>query len=126
MKVFLASIFEHEKKKINTINYIICSDKYLLQTNIRFLNHNYYTDVITFDLTDDCKIGIKAEIYLSADRIKDNAKEMNLRFKEEFLRVAIHGSLHLCGYEDSTPKLKRQMKEIEDFYLNKFIVPRET
>ncbi|MFM9635026.1 rRNA maturation RNase YbeY, partial [Streptomyces galilaeus] len=78
------------------IHYIFCSDAYLLAINQQFLNHDYYTDIISFDLSVSDKIS--AEIYISLERIKDNAQKMGVPYKKELLRVIIHGALHLCGY----------------------------
>ena len=106
-----------EKKDLNHLNYIFCSDNALLEINRTYLDHNFYTDVITFDLSSSPK-EILADIYISVDRIKENAKSLNLFFKEEFHRVMFHGLLHLCGYNDKTKSQKELIRKKEDFYLN--------
>jgi probable rRNA maturation factor len=106
-----------EKKNLNNLNYIFCSDRALLEINRNYLAHNFYTDVITFDLSSSPK-EILADIYISVDRIKENAKSLNLLFGEEFHRVMFHGLLHLCGYNDKTKSQKKLIRKREDLYLN--------
>ena len=118
LKSFIESLFTREKKKISSINYIFCSDKKLLAINQQFLNHDFYTDIITFDLSDSDLI--QAEVYISIDRIRDNAKKLNTTFKSELHRVIFHGSLHLCGYRDKTKGEQAEMRKKEDFYLSQY------
>ena len=127
VKRFLANIFSKEKMQLETLNYIFCSDQELLSINQQFLMHDFYTDIISFDLSVDSK-GVSGEIYISIDRVKDNAKENGVSFKNELLRVIFHGALHLCGFKDKKKSEKEQMTIKEDYYLNKFqkFVPRET
>jgi len=110
------SIIEKEKKSIKTVTYIFCSDRFLLKINRQFLQHDYYTDIITFNLSEDNK-EIEGEIYISIDRIRQNSKKIGVPFPEELLRIMIHGILHLCGYNDQTLKEKKTMTEKEDYYL---------
>jgi rRNA maturation RNase YbeY len=119
LKAFVESIFKKEKKALASINYIFCSDKRLLEINRQFLNHDYYTDIITFDLSESSST--QAEIYISVDRVRDNAKQLGSSFKSELHRVVFHGALHLCGYRDKTTKEKEEMREKEDFYLKKHL-----
>jgi probable rRNA maturation factor len=119
LKAFVESIFKKEKKTLASINYIFCSDKRLLEINRQFLNHDYYTDIITFDLSEGNSI--QAEIYISIDRIKDNAKQLGCTFKSELHRVVFHGALHLCGYRDKAKREKEKMREREDFYLKNYL-----
>ena len=123
-KVFIASIFADHRKKIKTINYIFCTDHYLLTLNKTHLNHNYYTDIITFDLTHGNRI--TADIFISVDRTKENAALFKTTKISELLRLLIHGALHLCGYKDKTKKDSVRMTTLEDKYLNKYWVSRET
>lgn len=120
IKNYISYIFENEHKNLDVLNYIFCSDEFLLRINKEYLNHDYYTDIITFDLSESEKI--KGEIYISLDRVRENATNENISFREEFLRVAFHGSLHLCGYNDNDPLEIVQMREKEDFYLKMFHV----
>jgi probable rRNA maturation factor len=117
LKTFLPIIFKMEGKKIESLNYIFCSDKYLLKINQTFLKHNYYTDILTFDLSKTSKI-IEGEIYISVDRVKENSKELKINTNLEFLRVIFHGALHLCAYSDKTKIQKEKMRKKENEYLS--------
>jgi probable rRNA maturation factor len=105
-----------EGKTVQELTYIFCSDDYLLQMNKEHLQHDYYTDVITFAYSDN---PIAGDIFISADRVKDNAQQIKVTFEHELHRVMIHGLLHLAGYLDKTPKHKATMTAKEDFYLQK-------
>jgi len=121
IKNFISDIFLMENKILEKLTYIFCSDNYLLNINKKFLFHNTYTDIITFDLSDSKKI-IKGEIYISVDRVKENTIRYNTTFTDEFLRVIFHGALHLCGFQDKKDSEKRLMRKKEDFYLKTFHV----
>ena len=116
LKIFIEKLFLFEKKKIGNLSYIFCSDEYLLGINKNFLKHDFYTDVITFDLSPS-KNEIEGEVYVSVDRIKDNAKQLDVSFKEELHRVIFHGALHLCGYKDKRKANEQQMRSAENKYL---------
>ncbi len=116
LKLFIENLFVREKKKIGNLSYIFCSDKHLLGINNDFLQHDFYTDVITFDLSST-KTETKGEIYMSVDRIKENAKKEGVSFKEELHRVIFHGALHLCGYRDKKKEDKLIMRSMEEKYL---------
>jgi len=121
---FIQGIFGKEKVKVKRINYIFCSDEYLLNINRSFLNHDYYTDIITFNLTDSI-IPVEGEVYISVDRVIENAFILKVKKEEEFLRVIIHGALHLCGYKDKTKRDLKIMRTMENKYLllfKKFII----
>jgi probable rRNA maturation factor len=118
IKSFLLDLFKREKRLAGNIQYIFCSDKYLLGINKQFLQHDYYTDIITFDLSIDKQIN--AEIYISVDRVKENAAEFGVPYQQEMLRVIIHGALHLCGYSDKTKREITFMRAKESEYLRKF------
>jgi probable rRNA maturation factor len=101
------------------LDYVFCADQELLEINRAYLGHDYYTDVITFDLSS--KSGpIHAEIYISVDRVKENAGLFNVSQSEEFTRVILHGALHLCGYRDKSKSEQQLMRRKEDFYLTRF------
>jgi probable rRNA maturation factor len=119
LKNYILSIFKKEGKKLLSINYIFCTDKALLEINRQFLSHDFYTDIITFDLSDANEV--QAEIYISVDRVKDNAKKLGVSFKSEMHRVIFHGVLHLCGYKDKSKQDKEQMRRMENFYLSKYL-----
>lgn len=119
IQAFIPKVFTDENKKLKQVNYIFCSDNYLLDINKKHLNHNYYTDIITFDLSEDDHI--TAEIYISIDRVKENAEVLDVPFFNECLRVIIHGALHLCGYKDQTAHQKLVMRDMEDQYIDDFL-----
>lgn len=106
-----------ENYRIINLNYIFCSDNYLHKTNLKYLNHDTYTDIITFDNSEVVK-EISGDIFISIDRVKENSKNFKVSFKHELNRVMIHGILHLMGYKDKTKKEKELMKAKEDYYLS--------
>lgn len=115
---WITESMKNEGKSIEELNYIFCDDEYLLEINRQYLDHDYYTDVIGFDNSyDDILTG---DIFISEERITDNAKENNVSFENELARVMIHGILHFAGYPDKGEEEKRIMTEKEDFYLNRF------
>jgi probable rRNA maturation factor len=116
LKQFIHTIFSKEKKRLGGLTYIFCSDEYLLEINKTHLQHDYYTDIITFDLSELPGI-ITGEIYISTDRVRDNAATLGTSIKEEFHRVIFHGALHLCGYNDKNTKQVKAMRAAEDKYL---------
>lgn len=117
LKSFIMSLFKREKKKIEELNYIFCSDNYLLEINRQYLKHDYYTDIITFGLSDP-KEPIRGEIYISLDRVRDNAKQFKTSLKRELHRVIFHGALHLCGYKDKKKEEQELMRKMEEKYLD--------
>ena len=120
LKTFLHSLFRAEKKILGNLNYIFCSDDYLLKINQEYLKHDYYTDIITFDLSASAK-SVEGEIYISVDRIRENARKEGVSVKEELHRVIFHGALHLCGYKDKAQKDKSEMKRRENRYLKGYL-----
>lgn len=104
--------------KLKELNYIFCSDDYLLQINQQYLNHDTYTDIVTFDNSEEDKI-IVSDIFISIERIRENALKFNITETDELHRVIIHGALHLLGYKDKSTADKQKMTLKEDFYLNK-------
>ncbi len=104
------------KKSLSEINYIFTSDNNLLNINVLYLNHDYFTDIITFD-NSECDEELEGDIYISIDRVRENAKTYNESFDQELLRVMIHGILHLAGYNDKTDKEKKVMRKLENHYL---------
>jgi rRNA maturation RNase YbeY len=107
-----------EKHQLEELNFIFCSDNYLLKINKEYLNHDTYTDIITFD-NSSLPLEITGDIFISIDRVKENAKTFKTTTQNELCRVMIHGVLHLLGYKDKTKKDKELMTEKEDFYLKK-------
>jgi len=119
LKKFIAAQGLKEAKKKLHITYIFCSDEYLLNMNRQFLEHDYYTDIITFPLSETEK-EIEAEIYISIDRVKDNAEKFKTEFLDELHRVIFHGVLHLMGYKDKTIVDKETMRNKENEWLRRF------
>ncbi|MES2645350.1 MAG: rRNA maturation RNase YbeY [Bacteroidota bacterium] len=117
LKAFIIQIFQREATRLQELSYVFCSDEYLLAINQQFLKHDFYTDIITFDLTEALSDAISGEVYVSVDRVKDNAKALGLPFNEELLRVVFHGALHLCGYGDKKKSEIKLMRQKEDEYL---------
>lgn len=119
LKLFITKQVRKEGFVINDLQYVFCSDKYLLDINRQFLDHDYYTDIISFDLSE-VKGQLIAEVYISVDRVKDNAKQLRTTIKDELLRVIFHGALHFCGYKDKKPKEAALMRSMEDKWLKAF------
>ena len=107
---------DKEAYKTDYLNFIFCSDEYLLNINIQYLNHDYYTDIITFDNSENEKIA--GDIFISIDRAAENSKEFDVNLDEEIRRLIIHGTLHLIGYKDGTAEEKKIMRAKEDYYLS--------
>lgn len=117
--------FKKEKKCLTALSYVFCSDEDLLPLNQEYLRHNTLTDIITFDLSES-KEEIQGEIYISIERVRENALKFKREFDEELHRVIIHGALHLMGYKDKKPPEKVMMREKEEAYLSLRKVPRGT
>ncbi len=122
LKEYIESLFYAEKKKLDSLSIVFCSDEYLLAINQQFLHHDYYTDVITFDLTESHKKAISGELYISVERVKENAIIAKSTFTNELHRVIFHGALHLCGYNDKTTKQQQTIRLKEDLYLSQYFV----
>jgi rRNA maturation RNase YbeY len=118
IKKWVLETIKEEGKNISYISYNFCSDKFILELNISSLDHHYYTDIITFELNEKNE-NIEGDIYISIDRVKDNANQLNELFVNELHRVIIHGTLHLCGYKDKSKRDAKIMREKENYYLNK-------
>lgn len=118
LKTFLSSIFAEEVHDFKSISYVFCTDEFLLKLNQQYLKHDSLTDILTFTLSGT-SLPIVSEIYISVERVRENAQNLNVNYEDELHRVMIHGILHLCGYEDHSPKEKSKMRSKEDFYLSK-------
>lgn len=121
--LWLGQVVVEEGFEEDAISIIFCSDEELLEMNIHYLQHDYFTDIITFDYSEDSFIS--GDLFISIDRVMDNAGQLNVEYETELRRVCVHGVLHLCGYKDKSPTDEKLMREKEEHYLNKF-VPRET
>lgn len=117
LKKFIDSLFCTEGSRLNELSFVFCSDDYLLNINQRFLKHDFYTDIITFDLRSSGDEPVTGEVYISVDRVRENSKDLNTVFSEELLRVIFHGALHLCGYKDKRKSEILLMRQKEGEYL---------
>jgi probable rRNA maturation factor len=120
LKSFIQKLVRKEGKKLSGLNYVFCSDKELLRINQDFLQHDYYTDIITFGYSGPDE-PIQGEIYISVDRVRDNARQLGVSFKKELHRVIFHGVLHLCGYRDKSRKEQTIMRGKEEEYLQLYL-----
>ena len=123
---WLRNIVSKRGISIGQLNYIFCSDSYLLDINKRFLGHDYYTDVISFDYSSDFELqygtnSLSGDIYISIDSVQYNAETYKVAFEKELYRVMVHGLLHLLGFDDMTPELQKEMRAEEDKALNNLI-----
>jgi len=119
LKDFLNNLFEREGYRLERLDYIFCTDSSLLKINKEYLKHDTYTDIITFDISDHPG-KISGEIYISGERVLENARKYTVSFEEELHRVIFHGALHLCGYRDKTATEKKQMREKENENLRRY------
>ena len=116
VREWIIAVIDTESSKPGEINFIFCSDKYLHKINLTYLKQDTYTDTITFDYSE--KGLLSGDLFISIERVKENAKEFNARFTNELHRVMVHGILHLLGYKDKTHAQKVLMREKEDFCLS--------
>ena len=112
---WLKLVAESEIKKLGNINIILCSDNYILDVNVKYLGHDYFTDIITFDYCE--KDILSGDLFISIDTVRDNAEFYKTEFNDELNRVIVHGLLHLIGYDDHTPEEQKIMREKENYYL---------
>ena len=117
---WISKVILSENKKEGDINYIFCDDEYILEINKQYLNHDYYTDIISFDYSVGNEL--HGDVFVSIDRVKENASVFNVTFDEELKRVLIHGVLHYCGYKDKTEEEERIMRQKEDEKIKMFHV----
>ncbi|MBL7766623.1 MAG: rRNA maturation RNase YbeY [Chitinophagaceae bacterium] len=120
LSAHIAELIFHYRKKGSAFSYCFTSDSYLHQMNLEYLQHDDYTDIITFDLTEKDMDLIVADIYISIDRVRENARKEKVPVQQELLRVIIHGALHMAGFGDKTPKAKTKMRSLEEFWMAKF------
>jgi len=113
---WLEFCIDQENRDLGEVCYIFCDDAYLLEKNVKYLKHNTLTDIISFDYSMDDFIS--GDIFISIERVIDNAKDFNKSFIDELHRVMIHGILHYCGFKDSSPEEKKVMRSKEDYYLS--------
>lgn len=118
IRAWISTTIQAEGYELEELNFIFCSDEYLLKINQEYLEHHDYTDVITFDNSEVEQL-ILGDIFISIDRVKENARDFKSAINKELSRVMIHGTLHLLGYKDKSKTAKKLMTEKEDFYLEK-------
>ena len=123
LKAFIRSIIKREKQVLQDLNIVFCDDDYLLNLNRQFLKHDFYTDILSFPLSGRGE-PIEAEIYISLERVRDNAQNLGDSFRSELHRVIFHGILHLCGYHDKASTDIKKMRSIEDRYLKDYFRQR--
>ena len=121
IRLWIIDTIKEEGYNLKELNFILCSDDYLLRINQDYLKHNDYTDVITFDNAEGLKM-IVGDVFISVERIKENAKQFKSNVETELCRVMIHGALHLLGYKDKTKAAKNEMTAKEDYYLALMVV----
>jgi len=120
LKAFIEKTLKKEGMTIESLQYIFCSDTFLLDINKSYLKHDYYTDIISFDLSE-IKGKLIGEVYISIDRVKENAKTHKTNLNEELLRVIFHGALHFCGYKDKKPVEAKEMRAQENKWLKSYL-----
>jgi rRNA maturation RNase YbeY len=111
-KKWISLTIEKYHKRMGSITYIFCSDEEILRINKQYLNHDYYTDIITFDYTEN-EI-VSGDLFISSDTVRTNSEKFQTDYNEELHRVMVHGILHLCGFNDKTPEDERLMRKMED------------
>jgi len=113
---WLKMVAESEIKKLGPLSIIFCSDNYILDINIKYLQHDYFTDIITFDYCEGDLVS--GDLFISIDSVRENALHYGVRFEDELDRVMVHGLLHLIGYDDHTPEETALMRQKEDYYIS--------
>lgn len=116
LKAFIKERFAKEGQKLRNLQYVFCTDEYLLQINQQFLQHDTFTDIVTFELGTEPGV-TEGEIYISIDRVKENATKFEVSEEQELHRVIFHGALHLCGYKDKSKEQSATMRKKENEYL---------
>ena len=119
LKAFLEDLVRREGREVQRVDFIFCSDEYLLKINQEYLKHDDYTDIVTFDLSEH-EGRMVSDIYISAERVRENASQFGVSFEKELHRVMFHGVLHLCGYKDKSAKEVKVMRGKEEEYLRKY------
>jgi probable rRNA maturation factor len=120
LKSFILTIFRKKKLIAGSVNIIFCDDDYLLKLNRQFLQHDFYTDILSFPLSDK-GVPLEGEIYISVERVRENAKMLKTSAREELLRVIFHGILHFCGYQDKSASDQTKMRSMENRYLKAYL-----
>lgn len=119
---FINALLWHYRSKASFVSYTFVSDEHLYQMNMTYLHHDTYTDIITFDLSEKNAPALICDIYISIDRVKDNAKLLDIRYQDELLRVIIHGALHIAGFGDKSKAQKEEMRKLESYWIAQYIL----
>ncbi len=122
---FVNAMVLHYTAKENRLQYIFVNDDFLHQLNLQYLQHDTYTDIITFDLSEKNALMINSEIYISTDRVLENASLLKVPYMHELYRVIIHGALHLCGFKDKTKAQQMEMRALESEWLEKYLTSQK-
>lgn len=118
---WIRNVIHSEGFELVNVNYVFCSDQYLHKINVEYLSHDTYTDILTFDQSENEK-GIEGDVYISVERVEENARSLDDNFEQELHRVMIHGILHLMGFTDKTQEQKMVMREKEDSCLSLYFI----
>ncbi len=118
LRAWINQVVHNYSQEIQSVNFIYCSDNYLLEVNKQYLEHDYYTDIITFDNREETHTPIDSDIFISIDRVRENSKQLNVPYQQELHRVMIHGILHLLGKQDKTAEQKKDMRKSEEASLS--------
>lgn len=118
---FINELIFHYTKKESQVSYIFSTDELVLGINQEYLQHDTYTDIITFDLSEKKSVLVLSDIFISVERVKENAQTFSKKYQEELLRVIIHGALHLSGFKDKTKEQKTEMRNLEETWINKYL-----
>jgi rRNA maturation RNase YbeY len=121
LSTIVQQLIMHYTKKTCSMSYVFVTDEYLHDMNKQYLNHDTYTDIITFDLSEENTEIILGDIYISIDRVKENAAKQSVTYHEELLRVILHGALHLSGFGDKTSEQKAKMRQLEELWMKKYL-----
>ncbi len=121
LAVFIPQLLFHYLKRDAMVSYTFVSDEVLHEMNLHYLQHDTLTDIITFDLSESSELPVVGDIYISIDRVKENARSLGVAYPVELLRVILHGALHLAGFGDSSGKEKKKMRELEEHWMNLFL-----
>jgi len=117
---FINELIFHYTKKESQVSYVFSTDEFVLSINQEYLQHDTYTDIITFDLSEKKSTLVLSDIFISIERVKENALTFNKKYQEELLRVIIHGALHLSGFKDKSKEQKAEMRNLEEIWINKY------
>lgn len=117
IRKWIEQVIKEEGREAGLLSFVISNDEFLVKLNREYLQHDFFTDVITFDYSEDLN-GVSGDVYISLERVEENASELGIRVSDEMKRVMVHGVLHLLGYDDTDEAMKQTMREKENYYLS--------